>query len=377
MRTNWPTDSIERELAARNPHDEAAFAGSERAPEARQLLSHLLDVDPSAPPASTSVLPSGRRTRVRRRRLGLVSLATGALAVAGAATLVVTVVLPDSPVGRPPSAAAAVLTEALRAAAAQPSLPPLGPGQYYYQQDIADQSCAGGLPSGPVVIYVNASSQEYWVDSNGSGEYRQSPTSGSHFLTPSEQAIAGDKPPSGCVVGESAQRTVPAGSYGAALDLPSDPTTLAALIAAGRVNDVGQIAPSSTVCPSQAGDAPKVYPPGDVCSVSAQFDIVSNLLVPPTASYRLGAVLYQILSLLPGVEDLGQRTDALGRTGTAIEDPASGDVFVLDPVTGALLASGQLATGADDPPGVTPGTVLDWTTYGPISVVDGLGTLPN
>ena len=97
--------------------------------------------------------------------------------------------------------------------------------------------------------------------------------------------------------------------------------TLAALIAAGRVTDAGRLTTGTGHCPSQNGESAQVFVHGQVCSVTAQFDIVNNLLELPVASNKLGPVLYRILAQLPGVEVIGTRTDALGRSGTAIEDP--------------------------------------------------------
>jgi hypothetical protein len=152
------------------------------------------------------------------------------------------------------------------------------------------------------------------------------------------------------------------------------------LIAAGRVDDVGRVAPSATACPSKNGNAPQIYVDGEVCNVAAQFDIVNNLLVSPQGPAKLGAVLYQVMAELPGVKLIGSRTDAIGRTGTAIEDPSSGDVLVLDPTTGALLETETLVTRSAPMAGVAPGlpigTAINANTYGPHGVVNGEGLTP-
>ena len=93
------------------------------------------------------------------------------------------------------------------------------------------------------------------------------------------------------------------------------------------MSDDGQLSADNTQCPSLASD----YPEGaTVCSVSEQFDIAANLLVAPEGPEHVGPALYQILTQLPGVEEIGQQTDALGRSGTAIEDPSTGWAFVID-----------------------------------------------
>jgi hypothetical protein len=117
--------------------------------------------------------------------------------------------------------------------------------------------------------------------------------------------------------------------------------------------------------------------PGQVCSVAAQFDIVNNLLKLPEASNKLGPVLYRILAQLPGVEVIGTRTDAFGRTGTAIEDPNSGDVVVLNATTRPLLEIENFSTDKLAVAGVPTGSVLDSTTFGGVSVVNADGALPS
>jgi hypothetical protein len=141
------------------------------------------------------------------------------------------------------------------------------------------------------------------------------------------------------------------------------------LIAQGRVNGSGQILPTAGHCTLST------TPSTGLCSTAWQFDLVNNLLSSPLAVSKLGSVLYDILSHVPGVELIGTRTDALGRSGTAVEDPTSGDAIVLDPTTGVLLETQTLAMGKTTY-GVTPGTVIGSVTFGAVSVVNGLGTLP-
>jgi hypothetical protein len=124
-------------------------------------------------------------------------------------------------------------------------------------------------------------------------------------------------------------------------------------------------------CPSVPSSS---EPQRDPCSTASQFKTAVNLLSFPTAPQRLGAVLYEILAKLPGVMVIGSQVDALGRSGTAIEDPSSGNVFVLDPSTGDFLEWEQLATTSS--PGIAAGSLESAETFGPVSIVSGLGTLP-
>ena len=279
---------------------------------------------------------SGVLAGSRRRRMIL----GGVSGIAAAAVLFVAAVLPNAPIGRSPSAAAAVLTQAAMAATNQPPLPALGAGQYYYQANIEVQGCSMQLPDGTFVGY-------------------QSPET--HKNTPQDQAKwqAAGSPRNDC-----AQTTglLPLTSDAAILALPTDPKALASLITQGRIDDIGQVLPPQDQCSKT-----------DACTTAREFDVVNNLLASPVAVNRLGAVLYQILSQLPGVEVIGTRTDALGRSGTAVEDPSSGDVIVLDPSTGTLLETQSLELANTSAP---PGTVIGSVTFGPVAVVNGLGTLP-
>jgi hypothetical protein len=149
------------------------------------------------------------------------------------------------------------------------------------------------------------------------------------------------------------------------------------------VNAKGDVSASAKHCPVHSVDSSSEVPPGDMCSVADQFFIAANLLFYPDGQAKLGAARYRVLAQLAGVIVIGQRTDALGRTGTAIEDPGSGQVFVLDPTTGALLEEQVLATHQNASQGVSgtfrvrPGTVLSTATLGPVSVVNDLGNLPS
>jgi len=310
---------------------------------------------------------SGAVARPRRgRRLGICMAAAAIVILTG-------IFLLDPLPDRPPSAAAATLLQAAAAASSQPPLPLLGAGQYYYQANIEQQLCVSPLSSGTgVVSYLNPNTHENWVASDGTGSVRLVGDPGGHWLTPQDQAKwqAAGSPQNECSM---TSPLLPLTSDAAILALPTDPTELGSLIAEGRINDVGQILPSPGAC-GKATTSPNQNSPA--CSINGQFDVVNNLLTSPVAVNKLGAVLFHILSQLPGVELIGTRTDALGRSGTAVENPSSGDVLVLDPSTGVLLETQSLAL-VGNTLGVTEGTLIGSVTFGPISVVNGLGTLPS
>ncbi|MGH9099464.1 MAG: CU044_5270 family protein [Acidimicrobiales bacterium] len=364
-------------LSAHDPAPVGLLGSSSESQRAEAMLHRILAAQRDVPVGLAYRQP--RRTH--RRAKSSIGIAIGAVTVLVVALVVDGVIEPGSLVRPKVAAAAQVLDRAATLAADQPPLPALGPGQYYYQS-IVERGLCSAMPSSDTTAkldYVGVNDHETWVAADGTSSIRIGAAPGGHWLSPQDQAQwqAEGSPPIPCEWPASTSNMGTGVSEAPILALPSNPAVLGSLIAQGRVNDIGQVAPSSTTCPSQAGDAPKIVPTGDVCSVSAQFDIVRNLLDSPVGSQKLAAVLYQILAKLPGVELLGSRSDALGRTGTAIEDPSSGSVVVLEPSTGTLLELETVAVGWDDPPGIALGTVLYSGTFGPVSVVNGSGTTPS
>ena len=314
-----------------------------------------------------------------KRRTYVVALMCAVVVVAGAVLFV-------SNPAVSPSSASTLLNEAAVRAALEPQIPPLGPGQYFYQQTVTLQNCTFISPAGQGAstefVYITPMVVETWTTANGSGIERSTPQGPGHFQTAEEATrFASSGLTNGCVQ-VAHTRSIPASTpqHPGVAALPTNPQTLEALIASGRLNDVGQVAATATTCPSKNGAAPQIYVNGEVCSVAAQFDIVNNLLASPEGPAKLGGVLYQVMSELPGVKIIGTRTDAIGRTGTAVEDPSSGDVLVLDKTTGALLETQTLTTGSAPQSGATPGlpigTVLNSTTYATSGLVSGEGVTP-
>jgi hypothetical protein len=82
-------------------------------------------------------------------------------------------------------------------------------------------------------------------------------------------------------------------------------------------------------------------------------------LDPITPQVR--AAVFRVLATLPGVSSIGQVTDPLGRTGDGIELGAAGlpggEVLVIAPASGALLADEYLTagTGSSAASGAVPG----------------------
>ncbi len=333
---------------------------------------HTFDLIVGTPPLGRVPVATDWR---KRKLIVIAASLCAALAVLG-------VVVFSTKSSLTPSAAATVLNEAAARATLAPIRTP-GPGQYFYQESLSLQNCTflsgvEGSASGEFV-YLTPMITQTWTAADGSGVERRTPQGPGHFQTHEEATrFAANGQSNPCVQIDQTTpipRSTP--QQPGVSDLPSDAQTLKSLIAAGRVDDVGQVASSATSCPSRNGNAPQVYVSGEVCSVAAQFDIVNNLLVLPEGPVKLGAVLYQVVAELPGIKIIGSQTDGLGRTGTAIEDPSSGDVLVLDPTTGALLETETLVTQttpmAGASAGLPIGTVLNSTTYGPSGVVHSEG----
>jgi hypothetical protein len=356
--------------------------------EASELFARIVAIDRNSASADRSHRQGGRSKSIRRHRLAV--LAATALIIAGAVGGITFGLWPGSPTGTD-SAAASVLTKAAREIATQPALPALRVGQYYYVRRVTLNPCTfpvygtgGHITS---VTYLDAHTTQMWVAVDNSGEERITSDPGGHFLTSQDRAAwraAGSPSLFNCNSAFDAH--IPPNSGGLTslpTSLPTDPSKLESLIAAGRVNAKGDVSASATRCPVQSGDRDSKVPPGDVCSVADQFFIAADLLFYPDGQAKLGAALYRVLAQLPGVIVIGHRTDAFGRTGTAIEDPSSGQVFVLDPITGILLEEQVLATSQNASQGfsrtfrVRLGTVLSTATLGPVSVVNDLGNLPS
>jgi hypothetical protein len=382
------------ELSRRDPSPETVRP-EELSPHELNLLHTII-----GSPRNTPSQIVGRRSRLAPTRTRVALATTGAVVIT-ACSLVLGGAFNGTTPRTPHSsdAVVALLTDAATAAASQASVPRLRTGQYYYERNLVSsinlcqvhttsgggQVLLGGAEpgDGPMFNYVQDATREEWSTAVNEGAVEDTLTGVGHLFDAAEQAAwLRDGSPSieHCadpLSGGLQDIAAPTTGSGGVGDLPTDPTTLGSLIAAGRVNDVGQVSAGDGHCPSKAGDAPQIYPQGAVCSVSAQFDIANNLLVAPEGPQVVGPALYQILAKLPGVEELGTRTDALGRSGTAIEDPSTGTVFLIDTTTGALLEQQDIEVSLPAANSDVPvGTVRYSVSFGALSVVNGLGVRP-
>ena len=326
----------------------------------------------------------------RPRRIARPWYVFGGTLVAGVAVLAFLVSGGPSPTV---SSAATFLSAAAKTALAKPNIPSLAPGQYYYEPTIGSYSEAcqkyttpsgiaelsGADGTGPVLIYVGQEARDKWSAQNNSGAV-QITSLGGHFSTTADRTAwmnEGSPSVSGCVAPATKgllNIPAPTSGGGGVGYLPTSAAAFGTLLAEGRVNDEGQVSASNVYCPTTSTNNSAGN--GDACSVATQFDIASNLLVQPEGPSLVGPALYAALAQLPGVQEIGTMTDAYGRTGTAIEDPSSGIVFVIDPSSGQLLEQESLATGTSVSDAFPAGSVRFSVTYGPLSVVNSLGARP-
>ncbi len=346
------------------------------------------------------------RVRRRARRYWGASL-SGVVAVA------VTLVIALS--GTPTSALAATLKAAANQSAPQAAFPPLGPGQYYFQQSSISLTCQVSSPamsSGEAPLtYVADGTVQSWTASDGSGRVVITPTpvdaGGSHFISPSDEArwIALGRPFIPCALSNSSNQlggnpanTNSASSYGGYAstvsgysgfgmtlasspqttlvlssanvnNLPQSPAGILALLAAGRLGVDGSVSATSGACPISDGTSTSSVG----CSASEQLTILEQLLQLPDASAKLGSALYQVVENLPGATLVGPVTLSSGATGTEVQvslSPNETFQVVLDPSNGHLVSCAELITAN----GVT--SQIGSIDYGPVVIAQGQGIVP-
>lgn len=334
-------------------------------------------------------LPRTSRRRVRSL------VAAGTLGLVGGAVALVAGTLTVAPL----SAAAATLQHAARLDARAAALPALQPGQTLNQVESVSMACEFSSPSmgnAPALTYVSAGSVSSSTDAAGVSTVTISPsavgTNGGHFATPSDEArwVSAGRPFIPCALGDGTNRLIgnaanvnqgsSYGGFAATVSgygglgytlaastttlgnlvnrvnaLPSDPTQLASMLAAGEIAPDGTTTNTPHACPL----APNTTATG--CDATQQVQIVARLLQLPDASAKLGAALYQVAATLPGSQLLGTVTTPLGVSGTAVVVPLGTNEtleLVMDSATGALLEC-VAAVG-----GVPMATV----SYGPLTV---------
>jgi hypothetical protein len=242
--------------------------------------------------------PRARAVRTRRARMRR-AVPSGAALLVAAAIATVFLLRPSTDT----AAAARALHQFAAKAAAQPGLH-LQPGQYWYVRTVAlERQNESRLAPPDVVVH------EQWMARDGSGRIR---IVRAGKLFDSQQ-------PAGSMM-------IPFGSRSltwAELDgLPTDTDLLQKLVEDAAVRN----------------SWPLAY---------QEFDLIGELLRNAPVSPTVAKGLYEVLARLPGVTLEGRVTDGLGRSGLAVSIAGGPTraVLVVDPVTGGLLATEEIAPG--------------------------------
>jgi hypothetical protein len=322
-----PIEDLIAPLAA--VRDEELSGAAESKP-ARALLAAILATPP-------------HRVRRRRRRLALSAVAV----TAAAAITAVAVQLGGSSRGTERASAATVLRHAAAVARSRPGLLP-GSGRYLSVKSI--DAYLGTDTDSPSFSAIFPHVREIWVGADG-GWTRQ--YSGPHrFLSERDRRnwIAHGRPDLGRV-GTSEARIGPLRP----LDLPTDPDALYRRLEQESVGH-GNSTPDEML------------------------QLVGNSLRETNASPAQRAALYTVAARIPGVELVGDVTDALGRRGVAVareDDHAKiRYTLVFDPKTAALLAEEQVVLPGNAF-GYPAGTRIGLATYVKTGIVDSIGARPS
>jgi hypothetical protein len=287
-------------------------------------------------------------------------------------------------------AAVKVLTTAA-AAAARTFEPPFGPGKYWYVRErgtkVGTNHDEAGSPKS--FFFRTPYEHETWWALDGELRIRED-NGRPQFLNPAERAawVANGRPKLN--VPNSTTWTENPGTsdrsdgwlpmtYEQIVDLPTDPARLTDVLSerlyAGQPNGSCPIPPDLDVAAIRCPHRPVT----DVDRFGAIVFLVTHYPLPAD----LRSALYQALTRLDGIELTGEVTDLAGRRGVGVTvGPLEGErvprrtVLIFDPATGRLLGSRSVL--AAEVPGwrLTPGTVMEETTFLEMSVVDSPTTRP-
>jgi hypothetical protein len=242
----------------------------------------------------------------------VLAVVAGAVALA----LVLPLLLPAS---HTDSAAAAMLRQVARRAAAQPATPAPRADQFLYTKTESAQVFLSVVGGGPTFSYRQALTREFWIAPDGSGRILET-TGAAEFLTPQDEATWVSAGSPDLFDNRTTDDRFAAGelSYQDYSDLPTDPVELEKVIERREI--VGG-------------------PDGDW----ETFSIVGDLLREAHTAPAVRAALYEVAADLPGVELVGRVTDGAGRSGIAVaytSDRGEGAIrqeFIFDPQTAELL----------------------------------------
>lgn len=333
------TDVLEL-LGRHNPVAIADVAGAAATPEAAALRDRITAF-PATPP---------EHPRTSRRRL----LAAAAVAaVVAAAAIVPATLLPDERLGASPAAAETL--ERLAAVAA--SQPEAAPGRYVYMKaQVIDAATNTDVP----YTFRIRRTRESWLAPDGSGRIRESAGEPIFFSERDRKLFQNDYP-SVNEFGASDERFGPRPSNALDASLPTDPDELEAALRARAESENP--------------------PPEDGYTLEGEIlERISSLLYLPSASPKLRAALYRVMTRIEGVDLVGERIDPLGRRGIAFaraggygRDTATRVVLIVDPKTSQLLAQQTDLVRSVEWVDAKPPAVLGSIAYVETAWVDLLG----
>src|ERR1700761_3587975 len=314
--------------------------GAAETGEAAGMLARIVATDPDADAAPARAdqrlsLPEVEPPR-RRRPLGL---ALGAATAVAVAVLVAVLALTGGG-GSEGAHLAAVLDAAGARAATAPSAAGAKPFTYLKTREISVRTTDADRRSWNV---DQSTTREEWVTPDGSGRLRI-------VAGPSRFVGSGDRVewegagrPQFLTLGfggRTEDRWISAGQLrGRVVSLPTQPAALAVRLTEEAADSRGE---------------------GPLAAATLQ--LIAEDLRNPIASPELRRALYEAAKRIPGVEYLGEITDADGRSGVGIGITSSDTgqprlySLIFDPSTSQVLATETTAlpgSGADEPAGPT------------------------
>jgi hypothetical protein len=397
---------VVRGIGADTPDPDAATTSAARV---RLLAAIRAEAATGGPAVSNMAVDLGARRMARQARRRRLLPAGAAIAAMLATALAVPLVLHDpAPVTREREAGADVAGDVLAtaepaavkvlttaaAAAARTLEPPFGPGDYWYVRErgtkVGTNFDQAGSPKS--FHWRRPYENETWWALDGETRHRE--TQGrAQLLGPAERAVwvANGRPklPGREVftfdenprTSDRSDGWLPL-TYEQIVDLPTDPARLTDVLSERLY--AGQPMGSCKIPPNwdrrrPVGPCPH-RPVTDVDRFGAIVFLVTNYPLPA----ELRSALYQALTRLDGIELTGEVADLAGRRGVGVtigppdeeELVPERTVLIFDPATGSLLGSRSVL--AAEVPGwrLTPGTVMEETTFLETAVVDSPTTRP-